>query len=142
MAEMNGTPLRPVLDPRTPLRLGLRALDDLHALARVARRDPHPVDEVREELREARRSIAALDEQAGRVEDRAAEIVDGGAELTEVARGLHDLLAGLSLTLTSGLRSIDSLEDSVETVAAPVEPLQSAPRGVGRVTRRLRRDGD
>jgi methyl-accepting chemotaxis protein len=139
------TSLSALLDPRMPARLALRALDDLHALASVARREPHPVDALREELREAVAEIRELNRRAARVADRAREVVDGGAGLTDAAERIDERLEHMepmlrsldriTPTLTRGLGAIDSLEDSVETVG----PLQGAAEGVGKVARRLRR---
>jgi conjugal transfer/entry exclusion protein len=41
--------------------------------------------------------------------------------------------------LLEGLDSVEQLEDSVETVAETVEPLQGVAKGVGRVSDRLSR---
>src|SRR3712207_2806597 len=63
---------------RIPVRV-VRALDDLATLAHRARRDPDPVEEVRERLDTLLLELAA-------VVGVAQEIVRGGAELTDVAR--------------------------------------------------------
>lgn len=63
---------------RIPVR-AVRALDDLAALAERARRDPDPVEEVRQRLDALLLELAA-------VVGVAHEIVRGGAELTDVAR--------------------------------------------------------
>ena len=137
---------------RVPLRVG-QALDDLATLAERARRDPDPVEEVRERIDALLAAIATLTATAREIVDGGAELTaearglrgvareirDGGTELTAVAREIRD--GGAELTLEArGLRGVSrELEESVETVADTVEPLQGAAESVGRVTRRFSR---
>lgn len=79
---------------RVPMRVG-QALDDLATLADRARRDPDPVDQVRERIDALLAEIATLNALvaqlvpvAVRLDGTGREIVDGGAELTQVARAL------------------------------------------------------
>jgi methyl-accepting chemotaxis protein len=70
------------------------------------------------------------------------ELIAGGRDLTAVAK---DLAASMRVVraavpgLIDGLDSVEQLEESVETVAETVEPLQGVAKGVGRVTDRLSR---
>jgi methyl-accepting chemotaxis protein len=72
------------------------------------------------------------------------ELIAGGQDLTAVAK---DLAASMRVvraavpSLVDGLDSVEQLEESVETVAETVEPLQGVAKGVGRVTDRLSRRG-
>ena len=72
------------------------------------------------------------------------ELIAGGQDLTAVAK---DLAASMRVvraavpSLIDGLDSVEQLEESVETVAETVEPLQNVAKGVGRVTDRLSRRG-
>ena len=152
---------------RVPSRI-VQALDDLATLADRARRDPDPVEEVRERIDALLAEIGTLNRLAAQqlipvARDVVAvgqDIVDGGAELTEEARGVRltareIVLGGEELTLVARLLHGDTreliaggerltlvsedLEDQLETVADTVEPLQGAAERVGRVTRRLSR---
>jgi hypothetical protein len=152
---------------RVPVRIA-QALDDLATLADRARRDPDPVEEVRDRIDALLAGIGTLNvlaaEQlipvARELTTVAKEIRDGGAELTEEARGLRltareIVLGGEELTLVARLLHADTrelieggerltlvseeLEDQLETVADTVEPLQGAAERVGRVTKRLSR---
>jgi DNA repair ATPase RecN len=122
-------PLDVVLAPVRAAQIAIRAAEDVHDLAERARRDPDPVEEVRERL-DALLAVATeltataetivtgghdLRLTGERLDAHTKELIDGGSELTEVA---------------------NELEDSVETVADTVEPLQGLARGVGRLSRR------
>ena len=68
------------------------------------------------------------------------ELIAGGQDLTEVAKDLADSLRVVRAAvprLVEGMDSVEQLEDSVETVAETVEPLQGVARGVGRMSERL-----
>ena len=85
--------------------------------------------------RELRRTGDVLDEHTQ-------ELIDGGQDLTAVAKDLADSLRVLRVAvprLLEGLDSVEQLEESVETVAETVEPLQGVAKGVGRVSDRLSR---
>ena len=85
--------------------------------------------------RELRRTGDVLD-------DHTQELITGGQDLTAVAKDLADSLQVLRAALPrllEGLDSVEQLEDSVETVAETVEPLQGVAKGVGRVSDRLSR---
>jgi methyl-accepting chemotaxis protein len=85
--------------------------------------------------RELRRTGEVLDEHTQ-------ELITGGQDLTAVAKDLADSLQILRAALPrllEGLDSVEQLEDSVETVAETVEPLQGVAKGVGRVSDRLSR---
>jgi methyl-accepting chemotaxis protein len=85
--------------------------------------------------RDLRRTGEVLDEHTQ-------ELITGGQDLTAVARDLADSLRVLRAALPrllEGLDSVEQLEESVETVAETVEPLQGVAKGVGRVSDRLSR---
>ena len=85
--------------------------------------------------RELRRTGDVLDEHTQ-------ELIAGGQDLTAVAKDLADSLRVLRVALPrllEGLDSVEQLEESVETVAETVEPLQGVAKGVGRVSNRLSR---
>ena len=176
------SPVEIVLAPWRAVRVLARAAEDLNAVAERARRDPNPVDEVRERLdalftqlemllaavrtvdasalalgaggedllRATRElnSTARTIETGGRdlrrtgevLDDHTQELISGGQDLTAVAKDLADSLrvlrAGLP-RLLEGLDSVEQLEESVDTVAETVEPLQGVAKGVGRVSDRL-----
>jgi ABC-type transporter Mla subunit MlaD len=70
------------------------------------------------------------------------ELIAGGSDLTAVAKDLAGSLRVLRAAfprLLEGLDSVEQLEESVDTVAETVEPLQSVAKGVGRVSDRLSR---
>jgi hypothetical protein len=85
--------------------------------------------------RELRRTGEVLDEHTQ-------ELITGGQDLTAVAKDLADSLQVLRAALPrllEGLDSVEQLEESVDTVAETVEPLQGVAKGVGRVSDRLSR---
>jgi len=85
--------------------------------------------------RELRRTGEDLDEHTQ-------QLITGGQDLTAVAKDLADSLRVLRAALPRLLERLDSveqLEESVETVAETVEPLQGVAKGVGRVSDRLSR---
>jgi chromosome segregation ATPase len=70
------------------------------------------------------------------------ELIAGGQDLTAVAKDLADSLRVLRVALPrllEQLESVEQLEESLETVADTVEPLQGVAKGVGRVSDRLSR---
>jgi prefoldin subunit 5 len=76
------------------------------------------------------------------LDDHTQELIAGGQELTAVAKDLADSLRVLRAALPrllEGLDSVEQLEESVDTVAETVEPLQGVAKGVGRVSDRLSR---
>lgn len=76
------------------------------------------------------------------LDDHTQELIAGGQDLTAVAKDLADSLRVLRAALPrllEGLDSVEQLEESVETVAETVEPLQGVAKGVGRVSDRLSR---
>jgi chromosome segregation ATPase len=84
-----------------------------------------------------RRTGEALDEHTQ-------DLTAGGQDLTAVAKDLAHSLRVLRAAfprLLEGLDSVEQLEESVETVAETVEPLQGVAKGVGRVSDRLSRQG-
>jgi methyl-accepting chemotaxis protein len=154
-------PLDVLLAPARITQAIVRAAEDLNALAERARREPDPVDQVRELLTTALADIRRLDEHAVDV-DRTAqtivtggddlrrtgetldahmlELISGGRELTETAREINAQLAVFRAVLPRLLETastVDDLEDSLETVAETVEPLQGVANGIGRMTRRF-----
>jgi methyl-accepting chemotaxis protein len=85
--------------------------------------------------RDLRRTGEVLDEHTQ-------ELIAGGEDLTAVAKELADSLRVVRAALPrllEGLDSVEQLEESVETVAETVEPLQGVAKGVGRVSDRLSR---
>jgi methyl-accepting chemotaxis protein len=89
-----------------------------------------------------------LDGVGERLEERTTEVVTGGRDLVETGRDLdgrlHALLplaAALERHLPQIVRALEAvrrLEQSAETVADTVEPLQGAAQRVGRITGRAR----
>src|SRR5215208_3243675 len=76
------------------------------------------------------------------LDDHTQELISGGQDLTAVAKDLADSLRVLRAALPrllEGMDSVEQLEESVDTVAETVEPLQDVAKGVGRVTDRLSR---
>ena len=76
------------------------------------------------------------------LDDHTQELIAGGQDLTNVAKDLADSLRVLRTALprlVEGLDSVEQLEESVDTVAETVEPLQGVAKGVGRVSDRLSR---
>jgi len=76
------------------------------------------------------------------LDDHTQELIAGGQDLTNVAKDLADSLRVLRTALPrllEGLDSVEQLEESVDTVAETVEPLQGVAKGVGRVSDRLSR---
>lgn len=74
------------------------------------------------------------------LDDHTQELIAGGQDLTAVAKDLADSLRVVRASLPpllERLESVEQLEDSVETVAETVEPLQGVAKGVGRVSDRL-----
>lgn len=114
-----------VLAPLKAGRLVLRAADDLNAVAERARRDPDPVEEVRERLDALLAEIGALTALIGplhaavtmliaaaeRVDGTAGEIVVGGRDLTEVARGLD----GRAIALIDGGERLRQTSERLDT---------------------------
>jgi methyl-accepting chemotaxis protein len=85
--------------------------------------------------RELRRTGEVLDEHTQ-------ELITGGQDLTAVAKDLANSLQVVRTALPrllEGLNSVEQLEESVETVAETVEPLQGVAKGVGRVSNRISR---
>jgi DNA repair ATPase RecN len=111
-------PLDLLLVPVRVTRTVSRAVEDLHVVAERARRDPDPVQEVRERLDALIATGESLD---GHTE----ELISGGRELTDAAK-----------EIARSLQGVGGLEDSVERVAETVEPLQGLARGVGRLSRK------
>ena len=147
-------PLDLVLAPWRITRAVARAADDLNALAERARRDPDPVEEVQRRLDTLLAEIRALDATAGTIitggrdlrltgeslDAHTVELISGGRELTETAKVIAAHLAVFRAALPrllDALGTVEDLEESLETVAETVEPLQGVANGVGRVTRRL-----
>jgi methyl-accepting chemotaxis protein len=98
-----------VLAPvRVPLRL-VRALDDLGSLAERARREPDPVEEVRDRL-----DLVAV--ELAQVIDVARAVAGGGSELARVAAGLH--------------ASVVELIDAARALGAVAEALDATGRRV------------
>jgi hypothetical protein len=136
-------PIDLILAPVRAAQTAIRAAEDLHDLAERARREPDPVEEVRQRLDELLVAVASVNATAEtivtggrdlrltgeRLDAHTEELIGGGRELTEVAKDLAESLRAFRGTLPR-------LEDSVETVADTVEPLQGLARGVGRLSRR------
>lgn len=133
--------------PLTPLRVTralMRAAEDLHAVAEHGRGRPDRIAAVNDQLDRLSVQMGTLTAAARSLDRRAGEIVRGGEDLTraseEIAAALKPVRAALP-GLLHGLRAVEGLEDSVDTVAETVEPLQGLTRGVGRMSARLSRDG-
>lgn len=76
------------------------------------------------------------------LDEHTQELIAGGQDLTTVAKELADSLQVVRVALprlVEGLDSVEQLEESVETVAETVEPLQGVTKRVGRVSDRLSR---
>ncbi len=123
---------------RAPLRV-VRVLDDLAALAERARRDPDPVEEVRDRVDALIAQIATLNGLANELLPVAqaivavgGEIVDGGEELTGETRRVHAVareiaLGGEDLTATGRVLDRDTREliDGGERLTAVTELMES-----------------
>jgi methyl-accepting chemotaxis protein len=110
-----------VLAPvRVPVRVA-QALDDLSTLAERARRDPDPVEEVRER-------IDTLIVELGAVIGVGREIVDGGAELTEVAKDVRVVAAALVARAESLDATGQRIHDGGEDLTATAKVLSSQTR--------------
>ena len=156
-------PLDVLLAPARITQAIVRAAEDLNALAERARREPDPIDEARALLATVLADIRRLDAHAVDV-DRTAqtivtggddlrrtgesldahtvELISGGRELTETAKEINAHLAVFRSVLPRLLETastVDDLEDSLETVAETVEPLQGVANGIGRMTQRFSR---
>jgi ABC-type transporter Mla subunit MlaD len=86
------------MGPLDLIRLPLRALDDLHAIAQEARKaadgrrsTAEALDEALEELRRLRQSAERLDTSARGLQRVAGEIRDGGEELRQDTVRLRDV---------------------------------------------------
>jgi hypothetical protein len=78
------------------------------------------------------------------LDDHTQDLIAGGKELTAVAKELAHSMRILRTSLPQlldGMDSVAHLEESVETVAETIEPLQGVAKGVGRVSERLSRSG-
>src|SRR4051794_30173376 len=149
------TSLRSLLNPLTVPRLAVRALDDLNAMADVARRDPHPMEELAERADGIGADLEALVEVARGILETGQEVIVGGGDLRrtgvslrgpagEVRQGGRDLRQALVAMpeVARGLPPpLPEREDAVERVADTVEPLQRPVAKVGRLTQALSRDG-
>jgi hypothetical protein len=148
------TSLRTLLNPLTVPKLALRALDDLNSLADVARRDPHPMEELAQRADAIGKDLEALLEVARGILETGQEIIVGGDDLRRTAVSLD----GTAAEIRDGgehlrqdlvrmrdvaqrlLGHLPALEDSVDTVAETMEPLQKPAEKVGRLTHALSRD--
>jgi hypothetical protein len=107
-----------------PVRLPLRALEDLHRIANAAE--------------DVQRSLKPLEDDI----DGLREAFEGSnRELAKIRDAFTPQLAGLQaelLSLRAQLGSeISGMEDSLSEVRETVEPLQGAAKRVGRLTARL-----
>jgi methyl-accepting chemotaxis protein len=76
------------------------------------------------------------------LDDHTQELISGGQDLTAAAQDLAESLRVLRAALPrllDGMASVEQLEESVDTVAETVEPLQGVAKGVGKVSERLSR---
>jgi hypothetical protein len=89
------TPLTALLNPLTPVRLGLRALDDLSALARIARREPQPVEELATAVLGVRDDLRALLEAVRELTGLAGTVAEEARELRRTALGVRGTAAQL-----------------------------------------------
>ena len=152
-----------VLAPWRAARALARSAEDLNALAERARRDPDPVDEARARIEALSAQLETLVGAIAKVDvsahalgaggedlllatrelnSTARKIETGGKDLTAVAEDLSGSLRVLRAALpqlVEGMDTVAQLEDSVETVAETLEPLQGVAKGVGRVSNRLSR---
>jgi methyl-accepting chemotaxis protein len=143
----------PVEEARERLDALFTQLESLLAAIRTVNASALAVGAGGEDLVVAAReldSTARTIETGGRDLRRTGEILDahtqeliaGGQDLTAVAKDLADSLRVVRAAvprLVEGMDSVEQLEDSVETVAETVEPLQGVAKGVGRVSDRLSR---
>src|SRR4051794_4136829 len=88
-----GTSPRSLLNPLTLPRLALRALDDLYALADIARRDPHPMEELTERTDGIGADLEALVEVARGILETGQEIIVGGDDLRRTGVSLDGTAA-------------------------------------------------
>jgi methyl-accepting chemotaxis protein len=124
------TPLTALLNPLTPVRLGLRALDDLSALARIARREPQPVEELAAAVLDTRDDLRALLGAVRELTGLVGTVVEEVRELRRTALGVRSTAAQLVVggsVLEATARHLDL--DTVE--------LQSGGRDLVEATRTL-----
>ena len=130
-----------------PARLGLRALDDLHALAETAQISARERRLLLERLEEVRTEVAELNRNAAAVTGQAAELMIVGRSLQEVTGHLRVEARELSDDMEPVADVADRVQEAgeaMEEVAEGVRPLRSAAYRVGRMAERLtpgRRDG-
>src|SRR4051794_39990208 len=136
---------------RIPARV-VRALDDLAALAERARRDPDPVEQVRERLDalllELGAAVVAIQDATGAavrldatghmihdggqdllqatksVDGAGREIVDGGARLTEVTEELERHLRVFRAALPRLLQGLDTVEELENAVETVADTVE------------------
>src|SRR4051812_26870507 len=147
---------------RIPVRV-VRALDDLAALADRARRDPDPVDVVRERLDalllELAAAVVAIQDATGaairvdatghmihdggqdlleateRVDQRGRQIVDGGARLTEVSQELERHMRVFRAALPRLLEGLDTVEELEDAVETVADTVEPLQGAAQRVGR-------
>lgn len=114
-----------------PVELTLRALDDLNAVAEVARR--LPPEQVLDRLLELDRQLAALlavQASAIEVQGRLAELE---ARLLEHMETLDQKLPSTERIVAA----VDDLRESLGTLATTAEPIQGAAESIARVAERV-----
>ena len=151
---------------RLPVRLA-KALDDLTVLADRARRDPDPVEEVRERLDrllselhvvlEVAQVIARVGENldvtgrqivvggrdltltAKTLERDTRELIDGGAELTEVSRRIETDLQAFRALLPRIVDALDTVERLEDGMETVTDTVEPLQGAAERVGRVTRR---
>ena len=109
--------LAPVRVPRAMVKLA----EDIGSIAEHARRDPDPVEEVRDRVDLVLAELAMV---AG----MAKELVDGGAELTQVARGVHATMFDLLQVARVLVPLTATLQATAEQIVAGGQDLDATGR--------------
>lgn len=116
------------LDVLLPVRLVLRAFDDLHTLAESSRQGLVALDRLNERG-ERIESLGSAMEDLGRQLSRQAEVMDEHAE--RVAKLGEEIVAALP-TLTQAVTIVTPLEGTVERIGRAVDRLPDRRRRAAR----------
>src|SRR5215212_732088 len=132
------------MDLFAPIRLGVRALDDLHRVAVALDAAVRAGGKAEDRVRGVEARLGRLERHADALNDVAREIVTGGDdlrrsadELRATSEKLHDGGQDLLAATRVQARRTGELVGEAETIADTVEPLQDAAERVGRISERL-----
>jgi methyl-accepting chemotaxis protein len=132
------------MDLLAPLRLGARALEDLHRVAVALEAAAGAGPKVDARVRRLEGRIDHLERAADALNAVAREIVTGGDDLRrsadalrETSERLHDGGQDLLGATRVQARRTGEMVGEAETIADTLEPLQDAAERVGRISERL-----